>query len=399
MKKLVLRLFCALVALILSSGALSVFGASSASAGTTYTYSNSCTSTTDSTGVTVNNCAVEGTVQFNVNESFNNAGALQLVTKGHAYLTFQTHPMTKSQITGKCVTLPLGTPFWNGFVDTKTGKVKYKKWHVTSGPGENKFCPGKNHKMHKLNCNNPVKGVPFGTSAPPKKKRIKAHAFTGDYLQWVANLTLVASKHVGGSIEVHNADNTCKITALLDNQVQASDVMWVSVRARSVAQARSAAVSSVKAKANSDQKVKSDLEQYISLYIHSEISGKCTTTSTPTPPSTPAPTLVEITTVNDVLVGNSRTLNVSGTVASGHTAVLFCAAKNGGTITYGKQQTVAGSFTATIGYTAPSEVPTANGDIAAGHDRVDCALTQDDDQSASISSNQFEIRQLPSDPA
>jgi hypothetical protein len=120
---------------------------------------------------------------------------------------------------------------------------------------------------------------------------------------------------------------------------------------------------------------------------------------TPTP-VTPKPDLIEISTINDVLVNNSRTITVSGNVAPGHTGTLFCTSRNGGSITAGKQQSVSGSFTKQITYTAPSEVPGPNAEygIAAGRDRVDCTVTQDDGQKDDISTNQFEIRPAPVDP-
>jgi hypothetical protein len=319
--------FPLLVALVMSFGAFFGF-AGAAHADTTVTSSSSCTNTTDPNGVTVNNCAVEGAAQFSVNESFSNSGALQLVTRGHAYLTFQTHPMTKSQITGKCTFLPLGTPFWNGFKDTKTGKTHYKKWHVTSGPGENKFCPGKDHKLHKFNCNNPVKGVPFHTAPPPKKKRIKAHAFTGDYLTWVANLELTASKHVGGTISIHNPDSTCNMVLYLDNDVRASNMVAVTVRARNVAKARSAAVSSVKEKASSNEKVQSSLQQNISLYINNQVKGVCTSSSSTPPPPPPVQHWTQISCMGfeEITVGGS--LKVSCVVSDDNGAPVSLSANS-----------------------------------------------------------------------
>lgn len=115
-------------------------------------------------------------------------------------------------------------------------------------------------------------------------------------------------------------------------------------------------------------------------------------------PPTPAPDLIEIETINDVLVNNTRTITITGTVANGHTATLFSSAKNGGSITAGKTQTVSGSFTVQITYLAPDEVPGANNGVAAGHDQVAVTLTQDDGQKDMISTNQFEIRPAPVDP-
>lgn len=354
-----MRLICALFALLgLSFGTLSIMNPAPATASVPTTTSTQCTNTTDSNGITVNNCTTTGAAQFNVDESFSNAGSLQLLTKGHAYLTIQTHHMTKSQITGKCTILPIGTFFWNGFEDSQTGQVKYKPWHVTSGPGENKFCPGKDHKLHKFNCNNPVKGVPFHTAAPPKKQRIRGHAFVGNYLTWAANLQLTASKHVGGTITVHNPDNTCTMTLYLDNNVRASNVLAVTVRARNIAQARSAAVGSVKAQASSSQKVKSSLQQSISLYINSQIKGVCTSTGTPPPPPPPSPEHPQgsINAKNDVDVNNTATVCGNYDVPSSHHATLTFGSTYG-SYPGGKTFTVTGSGTQCTTYQAPGEVP------------------------------------------
>lgn len=126
-----------------------------------------------------------------------------------------------------------------------------------------------------------------------------------------------------------------------------------------------------------------------------EAKAVCTETPTPTPtptPVTPAPKLIETDTINDVLVSNSRTITVTGTVASGHTAIIFASAKNGGSITANKTQTVSGSFTKSVTYMAPSEVPTG------GNDWVEFTLTQDDDQSDTVSTNHFVITARPVTP-
>lgn len=100
------------------------------------------------------------------------------------------------------------------------------------------------------------------------------------------------------------------------------------------------------------------------------------------------PQLLEIDTINDVLVNNTRMITPKGTVASGHTATLFCSA-GVGSITSGKSQTVSGSFNAPITYKAPDEP---------GTDKVTCTLTQDDGQKDSISTNEFKIKVIPPDP-
>ena len=114
--------------------------------------------------------------------------------------------------------------------------------------------------------------------------------------------------------------------------------------------------------------------------------------------SNPAPQILEVDTVNDVLINNSRYIKVVGTVAPGHAATLFATADNGGSITANKTQTVSGSFTVKVTYRAPSEPPLANNGIAAGKDRVTFTLTQDDGQQTKLSTNQFGITVMVPDP-
>lgn len=115
-------------------------------------------------------------------------------------------------------------------------------------------------------------------------------------------------------------------------------------------------------------------------------------------PPVVAPNLIETETINDVVVNNTRTITVTGTVASGHSATLFASAKNGGSITANKTQTVSGNFTKTITYMAPSEVPVAGNGVAAGRDQVEFTLIQDDGQKDTIATNQFVITPRPVTP-
>jgi len=122
---------------------------------------------------------------------------------------------------------------------------------------------------------------------------------------------------------------------------------------------------------------------------------------------TPPPNFQEISLINFVTMGNSYTLTVSGTMPEGHTAELFCTALNGGTITSAtkRQSITASPFTMTLNYVAPGEIPGALKDasgnviVPAGHDMVECEITQDDGQTDTIRTvagpGQFEIRGVP----
>ncbi len=128
----------------------------------------------------------------------------------------------------------------------------------------------------------------------------------------------------------------------------------------------------------------------------------------PCPPQqTPAPKFQDISLVNFVYVGHQITLSVSGTTANGHTADLFCRALNGGTVTSAtnRQSITTSPFTKSFDYVAPGEIPGALKDSAgnvivpAGHDMVECVVTQDDGQTDTIRTvagpGQFEIRNVP----
>lgn len=131
------------------------------------------------------------------------------------------------------------------------------------------------------------------------------------------------------------------------------------------------------------------------LALKAKASAWCkdsTPTPPPPPPPTPAPKVIETETINDVILNNTRTIEVTGTVAPGKTATLFASAKNGGSITANKSQTVSGSFTVKVTYKAPDEVPSS------GTDWVEFTLTQNDGQVATASTNKFVIRKLVDDP-
>lgn len=153
-------------------------------------------------------------------------------------------------------------------------------------------------------------------------------------------------------------------------------------------------------KATNAKKVEliASLKSTVKAAAQAEAKAKITIKCGAPPPSTPAPSLIEADTINDVLLNNTRTINVSGTVAPGHTATLVATALNGGSIVVGKTQTAKGNFAAEVTYKAPSEVPGANNGVPAGKDQVKFVLTQDDGQQATITTNQFVIKAIPPDP-
>jgi len=166
----------------------------------------------------------------------------------------------------------------------------------------------------------------------------------------------------------------------------------VSVSASDADKAIAFAENKVQADAQAMASATASVQGSVQLSVSQTMTLKCETT--------PPPVYTEIDTINDVLVNNTRTITPKGSVAPGHTAQQVCTALNGGSITVGKTQTVSGNFSAPITYKAPSEPPTANSQygIAAGYDRVKCTLTQDDGQTASVSTNDFKIKVLPPDP-
>lgn len=155
-------------------------------------------------------------------------------------------------------------------------------------------------------------------------------------------------------------------------------------------EAETKAKAAAEAKAKAAVKVRAEAE--VDMIIEIPIEGP------ETPKPEPTPVLVGTETINDVLVNNERTIEVTGVVPTGLKGTLFATANNGGTVIERASQEVSGVFTTTIRYKAPSEVPAANGDIAAGRDRVSFTLTLSNGKSVSISTNQFVIMPRPVTP-
>jgi hypothetical protein len=180
------------------------------------------------------------------------------------------------------------------------------------------------------------------------------------------------------------------------NSSSANATASASASAEASAEATASAKSELEAKMKATGSINvTELRNKVSADVKAEAAAKATAKAeaqavcTDTPPATPAPQILEVSTVNDVVVNNERALTVTGTVASGHTATLFASAKNGGTITANKSQTVSGNFTVDVTYKASTE---------AGTDQVEFTLTQDDGQKATKSTNVFNITARPTTP-
>jgi hypothetical protein len=258
------------------------------------------------------------------------------------------------------------------------------KWHVTKAPAVLKWNASLHLYQHVYNivggklvktCGNRMGGhvdVMYPSVVQVRYAQdVKEHG------------NVVARAAVGGEVTFNvtcpnGANFNTKVTTSANAQSYAS-VDFTSRTLASVISAHSVSLTNT-LQANGEASATAAAETKI------EVSGSCGT------PNTPAPTATEIDTINDVLINNSRTVTVSGSVASGHTGTLTCHANSGGgSITAGKSQALgSGSFTKQVTYTAGSEV---------GTDSVTCNVLQDDGQSASVTSNTFQIKQPIADPA
>jgi len=141
-----------------------------------------------------------------------------------------------------------------------------------------------------------------------------------------------------------------------------------------------------------------------------DLSDSESVTLRPCPPPDNPPTIDEVGVVNDVVEYNARTIDVFGTGTPGEIIDLFATAKNGGTITAGKNQSVTvdsnGNWSATVEYTAgerPKNSLTYAVDgneytIAAGKDVVWFKASDESGQYVWEKSNDFEILTRPITP-
>lgn len=202
----------------------------------------------------------------------------------------------------------------------------------------------------------------------------------------------------------------------------ARDSLWIYVKAASAAAARLEAARRAEADTAAWAKLHVSAQQSQEVTAHAKIHLECS--DAPPPPTDECPDIPgdqpegydcsppdaqDITLVNRVEVGATTSITVSGTIATERTAEVFCRALNGGTIYVGNRQTVTTSpWSVTIGYRAPGEIPDVLTDddgnviVQAGHDMVECQVTQDNGLRDVIRTEdgpgKFEIFEMPPDP-
>lgn len=243
-------------------------------------------------------------------------------------------------------------------------------------------------------CVNPKPKSSWPVIPASKVVEVKQH----NEMNWSLAVAWNASAPVYGAVEVDCGDSRSKSSFTAKGETTGRINVTVKAKTRTEAQAKAA--QQVKLNVKSKTSVKATLMASGEANAAGNAEASCESNPLPV---VPAPQLLEIETINFVLVGNSRTIAVSGKTANGHDGELYCQALNGGTVTSAtKRQTVSGSFTKSINYVAPGEIPDVlkDGDnviVPAGHDMVECTLTQDDDQKVTIRTTvgpgKFEIKQ------
>lgn len=242
----------------------------------------------------------------------------------------------------------------------------------------------KSDGWHKADCDN------FARFKRYPSLTVKSIALVRSFAEVSVTVKVVATASVKATADAWCKSNSGSASGSAYATGYGSAYAYASASAKTQLEATIKASGSIRTSVRTEAEGHAKVSASATASASAEAKAVCTET-TPTP-VTPAPKLIETDTINDVVVSNSRTITVTGTVAIGHTATLFASAKNGGSITSGKTQTVSGAFTKTVNYAAPSEVPTS------GTDWVEFTLTQDDDQSDSVSTNHFVITARPATP-
>jgi hypothetical protein len=357
-----------LVGIFMLAGVLQALDPTPANAevqsGTTVSYSK--VDVTDESVVTaVVNGEVEGkiTLEYIVKDGLTYKGSCPKVTK-------VTSKLLKTK---KCFVLKSGK-----FVNSgrhRNGKIYY----FTDYAKYTKFIK-KGSSWRKATCGNYVRFKTYPSLKVTSIVMVKSLAEISVTVKVTAKASVTAT-----------ATAWCK-----SNSSSANATASASASAEASAEATASAKSELEAKMKATGSINvTELRNKVSADVKAEAAAKATAKAeaqavcTDTPPATPAPQILEVSTVNDVVVNNERALTVTGTVASGHTATLFASAKNGGTITANKSQTVSGNFTVDVTYKASTE---------AGTDQVEFTLTQDDGQKATKSTNVFNITARPTTP-
>lgn len=306
-----------------------------------------------------------------------------ITAKTVAYVKAKGTP--KAQQTN-CRTINKSASYWTSYINSSGQEV----WHWKFYPKGKRFCKI-GGVMRDPVCHNKVK---IGT---PKVKKPQGIIIKGK-IKIIASFKFVAEAEAKVTATAKaTARSWCK-----NEWTEAEAYASASTSAFAFARARASAKTKGSAEAKASGAAR-ELSLSASFRAGVEVDAKAKAKATatadafakvtcgegpPPPPATPAPDMLEISTVNDVLVNNSRTITYSGNTAPNHSGSVFCTA-NTGTITAGKQQNVSGQFNKQITYTAGDEP---------GYDQVTCTLTQDDGQTDTISTNQFEIRPAPVDP-
>lgn len=265
-------------------------------------------------------------------------------------------------------------------------------WKWKSYPAGYRFCKS-GRVVIDPNCHNTVR-ISGPKARSPKGRKpdvfIEVPSFS-----WQVTATATTATSAKAQAEAKCEANGASASASASGVGYASGSASATASGSTQAAAATAARAAAKAKAVALRftlEAKALAEASAKASAAAAAEAHCTA-APPPPPATPAPQLLEIDTINDVLVNNTRTITIVGSTAPTHNGTLFCSAKNGGSITTNKTQGVSGSFTKQVTYLAPSEVPSG------GKDWVSCTLTQDDGQTASITTNQFVITARPVTPA
>lgn len=302
----------------------------------------------------------------------------------------QAKGATKAQKKGEHLRLKKSKTLWTSYINTSSQEVWHRKFYKKNYL----FIKGVDGYFHDPHCWNKVavKGKKPGVKITGKVKIVKRFKFQVSATATVSDHVTARAVAWANATGCH-AEASAKAEASFNASASASVKGRVLIQVKAQAKATSEGDLSVKLGAKSLVDIHSDVAAQATGKATADAVAKAKCEATPPPPPvTPAPLFIETSKVNDVLVNNTRTISVTGTVAPGHMATLIASAKNGGTVTVGKTQSVQGNFTVSVTYLAPSEVPGATGSIPASHDRVDFTLVQDDGQKAEAQTDPFLIK-------
>lgn len=366
----------ALVSLLLALGLLGLIAPATATAdgidsGSTVSYSSSeVTDETVVTDIATGDAMGKTNLEFIVKDGITYKGKCPTVSK-------VTSKLLKSK---KCFVLKKGKKFVNSGRN-RAGKVVY---YTDTTKSNTKFIKV-NGVWRKANCGNYARFKTYPALKASSVVIVKSFAEVTVTVKVIAKASVTAKAEAWCKSGSSSASGSATATATAEASATAT------ASAKTELEATIKATNSVRVSVLNKVEAAAKAEAAIKATAKAEAKAVCTEVK-PTPPPTPAPKLIETDTINDVVVSNSRTITVSGTVAKGHTATLFASAKNGGTISSGKSQTVSGSFSTKVTYVAPDEVPDG------GKDWVEFTLTQDDGQVDTASTNKFVITVRPETP-